>query len=69
MYFLVDAQLPPALAKWITSQGHSASHVFDVGLEGADDRTIWTRAITRFESLLPVILEALGRGEGLVELE
>jgi len=27
MRFLVDAQLPPALARWIESQGHSAEHV------------------------------------------
>ena len=45
MHFLVDAQLPPALGKWLISQGHIASHVLDLGLERADDRTIWDRAI------------------------
>jgi predicted nuclease of predicted toxin-antitoxin system len=27
MRFLVDAQLPPALARWMTAQGHTAEHV------------------------------------------
>jgi predicted nuclease of predicted toxin-antitoxin system len=27
MRFLVDAQLPPALARWIAAQGHAAEHV------------------------------------------
>jgi predicted nuclease of predicted toxin-antitoxin system len=42
--FLVDAQLPPALARWIASQGHQAAHVFDLGLQSADDPAIWERA-------------------------
>jgi predicted nuclease of predicted toxin-antitoxin system len=42
--FLVDAQLPPALARWIASQGHSATHVFDLGLHSADDPVIWELA-------------------------
>ncbi|MSU59909.1 MAG: hypothetical protein EXS35_17370 [Pedosphaera sp.] len=44
MNFLVDAQLPPALARWIASQGHQATHVFDFGLQTADDPVIWERA-------------------------
>jgi predicted nuclease of predicted toxin-antitoxin system len=44
--FLVDAQLPPALARWIVSQGHQATHVFDIGLQSADDPAIWERART-----------------------
>jgi hypothetical protein len=42
--FLVDAQLPPALALWITGQGHQATHVFDLGFHTADDPVIWERA-------------------------
>jgi predicted nuclease of predicted toxin-antitoxin system len=42
--FLVDAQLPPALARWISSQGHHATHIFDIGLQAADDTVIWERA-------------------------
>ena len=44
MNFLVDVQLPPALARWIVSQGHAATHVFDLGLQTADDPVIWERA-------------------------
>lgn len=44
MRFLIDAQLPPALARWIQHQGHDAQHVFDIGLESASDAVIWTRA-------------------------
>lgn len=40
MRFLIDEQLPTALARWIVSQGHDAQHVFDVGLGGASDVTI-----------------------------
>lgn len=44
MKFLVDAQLPPSLARWIAGQGHQATHVFDLGLHTADDPEIWERA-------------------------
>jgi predicted nuclease of predicted toxin-antitoxin system len=42
--FLVDAQLPPALARWIGNHGHQATHAFDLGLHAADDPVIWERA-------------------------
>jgi len=42
---LVDAQLPPALARWIADQGHQAAHVFDLGFHRADDPQIWERAL------------------------
>ncbi len=44
MRFLVDAQLPPALARWLVSEGHDASHVLDHGLESAPDEQIWAYA-------------------------
>ena len=44
MNFLVDAQLPPALARWIVSQGHQATHVLDMGMQTSDDPVIWERA-------------------------
>jgi predicted nuclease of predicted toxin-antitoxin system len=46
MRFLVDAQLPLALARWIASNGHDAQHVFDIGLSGASDRAIWDQAVS-----------------------
>jgi predicted nuclease of predicted toxin-antitoxin system len=42
--FLVDAQLPPALARWIATSGPSAEHVFDLELASASDDAIWQRA-------------------------
>lgn len=44
MKFLIDAQLPPALGRWIASKGHQATHVFDVGFHPANDPVIWERA-------------------------
>jgi len=43
--FLVDAQLPPALARWLREAGHEAEHVEDVGLREADDGGIWKHAL------------------------
>lgn len=45
MKFLVDAQLPPALAGWRNEAGHEAGHVEDVGLREAEDGAIWTHAL------------------------
>ena len=45
MRFIIDAQLPPALARWLTAQGHEAEHVFDVGLAEASDAVIAQRAV------------------------
>jgi hypothetical protein len=42
---LVDAQLPPALARWLTAQGHDADHVFDVALSDSADAVVWEHAI------------------------
>jgi predicted nuclease of predicted toxin-antitoxin system len=44
MRFLVDAQLPPALARWLAGQGHEAAHVGDLGLHAASDASIWNHA-------------------------
>jgi predicted nuclease of predicted toxin-antitoxin system len=37
MRFIVDAQLPPALARWLVRQGHEAEHVADRLLATAPD--------------------------------
>jgi predicted nuclease of predicted toxin-antitoxin system len=106
--FIVDAQLPPALARWLSAQGHESTHVFDHQLATARDAEIWdfalaTQAVliskdedfaqrrnrsedgpviiwirlgnTRsgplirwFERLLPDVLEAIDRGETLMEV-
>jgi predicted nuclease of predicted toxin-antitoxin system len=43
--FLVDAQLPIALAGWIAGRGHDADHVADLGLLTSSDQAIWDVAI------------------------
>lgn len=40
MRFVVDAQLPPALARRIAAAGHLCEHVADCGLLTAPDPTI-----------------------------
>jgi predicted nuclease of predicted toxin-antitoxin system len=42
--FIVDAQLPPALARWGERDGHAAKHVFEIGLNSAADSLIWQKA-------------------------
>jgi predicted nuclease of predicted toxin-antitoxin system len=39
--FLVDNQLPPALARFICTLGIEAMHVVDVGLRDGTDAEIW----------------------------
>lgn len=46
MRFLVDAQLPPALARQIAALGHTAEHVADCGLATAADREIRAYAVS-----------------------
>lgn len=45
MRFVVDAQLPPALARLLASHGHQAEHVADIGLLEAGDSSIWRYAM------------------------
>jgi predicted nuclease of predicted toxin-antitoxin system len=68
MRFLVDAQLPPALAKWISDKGSSASAVRDQGLRNSDDGSIANFAtssdwivVTKDED---IVERALGRKDG-----
>lgn len=108
MRFLVDAQLPPALARWLENQGHIAEHVADRDMLTASDQEIWAYALTTgatiitkdedfamrrslltrgptiiwirrgnttrrellawLAPLLPFVLEALERGEIMVEI-
>jgi len=44
LLFLVDAQLPPALAAWPRAKGHDALAVRDIGMRDAPDAAIWARA-------------------------
>ena len=50
MRFLVDNQLPAALAAWLRQQGHEAEHVLDFQLAQAKDNPIWQHAQARAQS-------------------
>lgn len=45
MRFIIDAQLPPALARWLAANGHEAQHVGDRQMAAASDATIWDFAL------------------------
>jgi predicted nuclease of predicted toxin-antitoxin system len=45
--FVIDAQLPPALAKFLETQGHSAVHVNHMHLRGSSDAHIWSYVIRK----------------------
>jgi predicted nuclease of predicted toxin-antitoxin system len=47
MKFLIDAQLPRALADWLLRTGHEAVHVQDLVLEAASDAKVLAAAIDR----------------------
>lgn len=44
MRFLVDNQLPVALARWLAATGIQAEHVLNRGLERSGDAEIWALA-------------------------
>ena len=65
MRFLIDAQLPPDLARWLVGQGHEAQHVADLTMSTAFDRVIWGRAVALGATLVRededfVTMRALG---------
>jgi predicted nuclease of predicted toxin-antitoxin system len=45
MKFLVDNQLPAALARWLTAMGAPADHVLDRRLQFAGDSDIWALCV------------------------
>ncbi|WP_404421462.1 DUF5615 family PIN-like protein [Nibricoccus sp. IMCC34717] len=42
--FLVDNQLPAALARWLKAKGFEAQHVLELDLAQSPDGAIWERA-------------------------
>lgn len=44
MKFIVDHQLPAALARWLCARGADAVHVLDLALDTTPDADIWSRA-------------------------
>jgi predicted nuclease of predicted toxin-antitoxin system len=65
--FLVDANLSPRVAEWLRNHGHDAVHIFELGLNEADDHRIFAEAASRRQILLTVDLdfgEILARSSG-----
>ena len=52
MKFLVDNQLPAALARFLSSRGHDAQHVLDLQMDEADDPNIWNHAAAQGRALV-----------------
>jgi predicted nuclease of predicted toxin-antitoxin system len=50
--FLVDNQLPAALAKLLVSRGQEAIHVLEVGLDAAKDEEVWNHAVKNLMVLI-----------------
>jgi predicted nuclease of predicted toxin-antitoxin system len=50
--FLVDAQLPPGLARRLTTRGYPAEHVNRIDLGIATDGAIWQHAIRTAATLI-----------------
>lgn len=51
-HFLVDAQLPPALARKLSALNHEAVHVLDIGLLDANDSAIWDYTLANGMALI-----------------
>ncbi|UPJ65918.1 DUF5615 family PIN-like protein [Bradyrhizobium sp. 191] len=47
MLYLIDAQLPPALAEALRRAGYDAAHVAEFGMANAIDGVIWNEATSR----------------------
>jgi len=43
--FLIDQQLPPAIARFLDSRGHASKHARELGLSEAPDAAIWQHAV------------------------
>ena len=46
MKFLVDNQLPSALARFLAGFGAETAHVLDLGLGQSEDADLWSFAVT-----------------------
>ena len=52
MKFLVDNQLPAALARFLNSRGHDAQHVLDLQMDEANNPDIWSHAVSQGRALV-----------------
>ncbi|GLR88058.1 DUF5615 family PIN-like protein [Bradyrhizobium iriomotense] len=72
MLYLIDAQLPPALARAMRQAGFDAAHVVELGLATATDGVIWDEATSRSAVLVTkdrdFSLLRVAKGEGPIVL-
>jgi len=68
MRFLVDAQLPPALARWLSGQGYVAEHVLDLAMATSSDRDIWAYAMACGATIITKDQDFAGRRARLLVL-
>jgi len=59
--FLVDAQLPPALARALSDLNHNAIHVADIGFHIVGDIVIWKEAVLRDATIVTKDEDFVGR--------
>ncbi len=52
MKFVVDAQLPPNLARILRDAGHDVQAVRELGLREADDTEIWDYALANYAAII-----------------
>lgn len=45
MKFLIDAQLPGTLARWLRGRGFDAEHLLERNMAQADDLSIWKSSV------------------------
>ncbi len=57
MRFLIDMPLPPALAAWLRSEGHEASHAADAGLAQASDSVVLDYARSKGQVIITADLD------------
>ena len=57
MNFLVDMPLSPALAAWLTMQGHDAVHAAEIGLDRSPDTDIMAHAVREGRTIITADLD------------
>jgi predicted nuclease of predicted toxin-antitoxin system len=50
--FILDAQLPPTLARALRKVGHDVQAVREIGLREAEDSDIWEYAMTHQTAII-----------------
>jgi hypothetical protein len=60
MRFLIDEQLPAALARWLAVRGHEAEHVSDRHMQAVPDTAIWDFAVKEGATIITICRGAEG---------